>query len=262
MDSQLAWVSTIAAVFGVIAYCMIFKKNPFSRTPQRKPSSSVSNSSSVELAKLIDALSSALSDCTILPRDAEPFARSTNAYWAKQESEATPACVIQPRSAQRLGAAVAILKAEHDNRAKRGTKSEDLGLFAVRGGGHSAVSGAASISGGVLIDLGFLNKVTLSEDGASVAIEAGARWMDVSTLLDQKGLAAVGGRNSHVGVGGLTLGGQFYSLYRLSELSSLADVSASPVLLLTGRTSRRSFVFLSSLRLGLLKCHQLRGRTR
>lgn len=36
--------------------------------------------------------------------------------------------------------------------------------------------------------------------------------MDVSKVLDEKGIAVVGGRNSAVGVGGLTLGGEFLSL--------------------------------------------------
>ena len=60
-----------------------------------------------------------------------------------------------------------------------------------------------------MIDLGLFCEVTPSEDGASVAIGAGAKWMDVSKILDEEGLAVVGGRNSAVGVGGLTLGGKF-----------------------------------------------------
>ena len=85
------------------------------------------------------------------------------------------------------------------------------GLFAIRSGGHSPVSGAASINGGVVIDLGLFREVTASEDGSTVSIGAGAKWMDVSRILDGKGLAIVGGRNSAVGVGGLTLGGNVLS---------------------------------------------------
>ncbi len=60
-----------------------------------------------------------------------------------------------------------------------------------------------------MIDLGLFCEVVPSEDGSSVAIGAGAKWMDVSKVLDEKGLAVVGGRKSAVGVGGLTLGGEF-----------------------------------------------------
>lgn len=103
--------------------------------------------------------------------------------------------------------AIRLLKTEYDERRKRDAGGKIPGLFAVRSGGHSPVPGAASIEGGVLIDLSLFREVTPSEDGKSVVIGAGAEWMDVSTILDEKGLAFVGGRNSAVGVGGLTLGG-------------------------------------------------------
>ena len=107
-----------------------------------------------------------------------------------------------------------ILKREYNERTKQTGDGKGNGLFAIRGGGHSPVSGAASIKGGVLIDLALLCEVTPSEDGSGVTIGAGAKWMDVSKVLDQKGLAVVGGRNSAVGVGGLTLGGKllFFTL--------------------------------------------------
>ena len=121
-----------------------------------------------------------------------------------------PACVIRPRDVRQLCTAVTVLKREYDVRGKRAGEENKKaeGLFAIRSGGHSPVSGAASIKGGILIDLGLFCDVTPSENGSSVAIGAGAKWMDVSKALDEKGLAVVGGRNSAVGVGGLTLGGK------------------------------------------------------
>ena len=124
-----------------------------------------------------------------------------------------PACVVRPRNVQQLCTAVTIIKHEYDERGKKagGVKAE--GLFAIRSGGHSPVSGAASIEAGVVIDLSLFCEVIPSEDGSSVAIGAGAKWMDVSKVLDEKGLAVIGGRNSAVGVGGLTLGGKFLLLF-------------------------------------------------
>ncbi len=61
--------------------------------------------------------------------------------------------------------------------------------------------------GGVVIDMSRFNEVTPAEDGKSIVVGFGARWMDVSRVNDQKGLAVLCGRNSAVGVGGLTLGG-------------------------------------------------------
>ena len=90
-----------------------------------------------------------------------------------------------------------------------------------------------------MIDLGLFCEVIVSEDGSSVIIGAGAKWMDVSRVLDEKGLAVVGGRNSAVGVGGLTLGGKLLPfasvighLLRWLRKSDLEDCSRSAILLL------------------------------
>lgn len=157
---------------------------------------------------LSESLASALPDSIIFPHDAAAFKQSMNSYWAQQECEVIPACVVRPRNVQQLCTTVTVLKHEYDERGKQAGEEKSQGLFAIRSGGHSPVSGAASIKGGVVIDLGLFCEVTPSKDGLSVAIGAGAKWMDVSKVLDEKDLAVIGGRNSAVGVGGLTLGGK------------------------------------------------------
>ncbi|KAI9641415.1 hypothetical protein NHQ30_010217 [Ciborinia camelliae] len=153
----------------------------------------------------------ALPNSVIFPQDTATFSQSTDSYWAKQECEVIPACVVRPRNDQELSTAVKILKYEHDETAKASVSGEVDAehLFAIRSGGHSCVPNAATIKGGVLIDLRSFNEVIPSEDRdeSSVIIGTGCRWMDVSKVLDARGLAVVGGRNSAVGVGGLTLGG-------------------------------------------------------
>jgi hypothetical protein len=153
-------------------------------------------------------LATALPNSVIFPHDVAAFKKSMNSYWAQQECEVIPACVVRPRDAPQLSTAVTILKQEHDKREKDVNQGKAKGIFAIRGGGHSPISGAASIKGGVVIDLGLFSEVLVSEDGSSVTIGAGAKWLDVFKVLDEKGLAVVGGRNSAVGVGGLTLGGK------------------------------------------------------
>ncbi|OAL65160.1 FAD binding domain protein [Trichophyton rubrum] len=167
-----------------------------------------SSEAAIQLNKL---LASALpEDVVVLPQNAATFRKSMNTYWAQQECEVVPACVVRPRNIDQLCTAVTILKGEYDRRRslddeKGGIKAG--GLFAVRSGGHSAVSHAASIEDGVMIDMSLFCDVTPSKDGSSVVIGAGARWGPVFEALAAKGLAVAGGRNSHVGVGGLTLGG-------------------------------------------------------
>ena len=204
MDLDLLYIALVSAFSGFLAFVILLRWKAVSTALFKvKITPPKPQISSPELAKLVEALSSKLSDNVLLP-DHEDFLKSANSYWAKQEWETTPACIVRPSNVQQLSEAIGVLKQEHDIHVERGQTKE---LFAIRGGGHSAVLGAASIKGGILIDLGGLNEVTPSKDGASVAIEAGARWLDVYTVLDAKGLAVVGGRNCHVGVGGLTLGG-------------------------------------------------------
>jgi len=67
--------------------------------------------------------------------------------------------------------------------------------------------GIANIAGGVTLDLSDLSTVQVSKDKSTVSVAPGARWGDVFAVLDAHSLAALGGRVSTVGVGGLTLGG-------------------------------------------------------
>lgn len=213
MDFQLLFVSCVTLIVTVIGTIIIRR----TRTPphsQNLTSATHINpmTDTSELRTLTASLASALPNSVILPQDESPFKDATQSYWAQQACEAVPACVIQPRNAQELSEAVKILKDEFDAMETQSVGNVTMGLFAIRGGGHSPLPGASSINGGVLIDLRRFNEVTPSRDGSSVAIGAGAKWMDVSRVLDAKGLAIVGGRNSAVGVGGLTLGGQFSTL--------------------------------------------------
>ncbi len=133
-----------------------------------------------------------------------------SSYWAQQECEVIPACVVRPRDVQQLCTAINIIRREFDEQRTQDSQRKSEGLFAVRSGGHSPIAGAASIKGGIIIDLRLFCEVIPSKDQSSVIIGTGANWMNVSKALDEKGLAVVGGRNSAVGVGGLALGGKLH----------------------------------------------------
>ncbi|KAL2040751.1 hypothetical protein N7G274_006730 [Stereocaulon virgatum] len=116
--------------------------------------------------------------------------------------------VILAYVVQQLCKSASVTKREYDRQRKQNVQGKAKELFAVRSGGHSPIAGAASIRDGVVVDLHLFHEVTHSENGSSVVIGTGAKWTDVSKSLDEKSIAAVGGRNSAVGVGGLTLGGK------------------------------------------------------
>ncbi|KAL8973573.1 MAG: hypothetical protein Q9197_002172 [Variospora fuerteventurae] len=132
------------------------------------------------------------------------FIESVQSYWAMQERDIVPQCIFRPRNAREVATAIGIIKLDYDLRTRRGDLPSP---FAIRSGGHSPNPGAANTNSGIVIDLRLLNQITPSRDGLSVVIGSGARWLDVSSALDSKSLAVAGGRNSAVGVGGLTLGG-------------------------------------------------------
>ena len=212
MSSQLlsALVATVLVII-ISLFITRYLRSSLIPVAEKQERLDLTNDAS-EPTMLTRSLASALPDSVIIPRDAVTFKQSMNSYWAEQECEVIPASVVRPRNVQQLGKAIRILKSGYDEQAKQAGGMKAEGLFAVRGGGHSPVPGAASIKGGILVDLGHFCEVKPSEDGSSVGIGAGAKWSDISKALDPRGLAVVGGRNSAVGVGGLTLGGKLLCL--------------------------------------------------
>ncbi|KAF1962235.1 FAD-binding domain-containing protein [Byssothecium circinans] len=187
------------------ALAAIFILRRLLTTPSPKVTASPPFKITRPVHRLSQFLASTLPDSTILPTDISDFNKARKHHWDEQENERVPSCIVRPRNVKELCTAIILLK--------RAYKDGMSDLFAVRSGGHSPVSGAASINGGFVIDMNLFNEVNLSSDHTSVNIGPGCRWTNVTTLLDSKGLAVVGGRNSDVGVGGLLLSGgiSFYS---------------------------------------------------
>ena len=76
---------------------------------------------------------------------------------------------------------------------------------AVRGGGHSAV-GYSSCDDGIVIDTGPMKNVEIDLDTRTGRFGAGLTWGELDAATQQHGLAVTGGRVTHTGVAGLTLG--------------------------------------------------------
>jgi FAD/FMN-containing dehydrogenase len=60
------------------------------------------------------------------------------------------------------------------------------------GGGHNP-SGCSSSDGGIVIDLSYLNKVTIDQAARLAHVQGGALWSDVDDATTPLGLATVGG---------------------------------------------------------------------
>ncbi|KAK3326001.1 hypothetical protein B0H66DRAFT_637348 [Apodospora peruviana] len=118
-----------------------------------------------------------------------------NTYWSTRQSALGPACFVTPKTTAHVSNTLKILTSLRQP-------------FSVKGGGHAAFPGASnSDANGVTIDLFRLTTLSISSDRKTVSVGPGNRWINVSTALDEAGLAVVGGRVADVGVGGLILGG-------------------------------------------------------
>ena len=199
--------SYMVATFVILTSVLMMRRRqvPKGQQPETKlhPLASVPTE---QLPKYIQSLLSELPGCVILPTDIAAFQQAVDYNWAQQNREIIPACIVRPRDAQQLAKVVAILRREHDRRIQAGTPS--TGFFDIRSGGANPGLGAATVQDGVVIDLSLFCEVTPAVDESTVTIGTGAKWIDVYRKLDEKGLIVVGGRNSPVGVGGLTLQGK------------------------------------------------------
>ncbi|OBT74256.1 hypothetical protein VF21_07402 [Pseudogymnoascus sp. 05NY08] len=123
------------------------------------------------------------------------YAKSQSSYWALQQSELIPTCIVVPSTASEVSDAISIIS------------TIDSCNFAIKGAGHGTVVGAANIDGGVKFDMSHLNEIETNSEGTVTRIGAGSQWGEIYEYLDSRGLSVAGGRNGDVGVAGVLLGG-------------------------------------------------------
>ncbi|KAL6806862.1 hypothetical protein GGI42DRAFT_341063 [Trichoderma sp. SZMC 28013] len=126
--------------------------------------------------------------------DSQEYSLLAAGYWTTQQAETRPTCRFSPTSAVDVSTGLLGLRVAECQ-------------FAVKSGGHSIAAGTSSIDNGVVIHMGGINQITLSEDESQLSVGTGNRWVNVYSFLDGTGLAVIGGRVAGVGVGGFTLGG-------------------------------------------------------
>lgn len=127
------------------------------------------------------------------------YQSSTGSYFSLKNSDLHPTCVVLPKSAQQVSTAVQTLTRGY-------TQWSDQCNFAIRGGGHTAFPGAASIDKGIVLDLARLPAQGLSKDHKTVVVSPGQTWDEVTEQLDPHDLSTLGARVAGVGVGGAVLG--------------------------------------------------------
>ncbi|WP_028064117.1 LLM class flavin-dependent oxidoreductase [Solirubrobacter soli] len=158
-------------------------------------------------------------DYDAAPVDAvEPGDRGYDKVRSTYVRSGTPGLVLRPKDTAEVAHALVY------------AREQDVPL-AVRSGGHG-ISGRSTNDGGIVIDLGRINEVTLTDGRARVG--AGARWGDVAQALAPYGLGMSSGDYGDVGVGGLATAGGIGFLGRKHGLT-LDHVTAADVVLADGR---------------------------
>ena len=152
----------------------------------------------VELARdAVDELSKSLSGRLLVPGDAQYD--SGRRIWNSIHDK-KPAIIVQAVTAEDLRKAVDFAR-------------EHRLLVAVKGGGHSW-PGKSVCDGGLMLDVGPINRVTVDRDTRVAAAGGGARIGNLDAATLKQGLVTTGGVVSHTGIGGYTLGGGFGRLNR------------------------------------------------
>ncbi len=106
--------------------------------------------------------------------------------------ETRPAAIARPKDAGEVARTLQLAR--------------EAGLpISVRGGGHGVAG--SSLCEGVVIDLGGMRAVTVDPEARTATVGGGGTWLDIDSATQQYDLATPGGRVTHTGIGGLTLGG-------------------------------------------------------
>jgi len=147
----------------------------------------------------------------------EPGDRAYRDVRSSYVHHGSPGLVLRPRDAEQARAALVY------------AREQDVPL-AVRSGGHG-VSGRSTNDGGIVVDVGRLDEVTLLDPSTGrVRLGPGARWGDVARELARHGLGISSGDYGDVGVGGLATAGGVGLLVRRHGLTIDHVVAAELVL--------------------------------
>jgi FAD/FMN-containing dehydrogenase len=116
-----------------------------------------------------------------------------------------PSCIFLPDTPEKVAQAVSLFV---ENNCK----------FSIKGGGHSAIPGAANIHDGILMPMEKLKRLDISDDEKTVVVGAGNLMVDIYSGMEPYNLTAMIGRYQKVGLG-VALGAGFSYLVNKNGLA-------------------------------------------
>ena len=125
-------------------------------------------------------------------------------------------------------ALIARCNGPHDVQAALGYARENGLIVAVRGGGHST-AGHSCCDDGIVIDTSPIKNVDINAEARTGRFGAGLTWAEIDAATQEHGLAVPGGRVTHTGVAGLTLGSGSGWIERKYGLTCESLISAQVV---------------------------------
>ena len=135
-------------------------------------------------------------------------------------------------------ALIACCTGPHDVQAALAYARERGLVVAVRSGGHST-PGHSSCDGGLVIDTRPMKHVEIDVAGRMGRFGPGLTWAELDAATQEHGLAVTGGRISHTGIAGLTLGSGSGWLERMVGVTC-ESLLAAEVVTADGRILRAS----------------------
>ncbi|TGJ75891.1 hypothetical protein E0Z10_g10942 [Xylaria hypoxylon] len=133
------------------------------------------------------ALVSQLSANMVFMPNTFTYATEQADFWSSTE-QLSPSCVFFPDTPEKVAEAVSLFV---QNDCK----------WSIKGGGHSAIPGAANIHHGILMPMERLKRFDISDDKKTVVVGAGNLMGDIYEGLDPHNLTAMIGRYQQVGLG-------------------------------------------------------------
>lgn len=151
----------------------------------------------MDTTQAIEALKRALPGAIFAFPGTTEYAAISDQYQSGTTSELTPACFVQPSSAEEVSTFIKTIKPFALNGAAP---------FAIVGVGQQPAAGCSNIEApGVTLSLQRLKGISV-KDGV-VEVAAGESWGPVNDTLVERGLSFSGGRSYRSGIGGLALAG-------------------------------------------------------